>query len=70
MASNTTKDEYFTPERIAELQRDLLEHPIDPAYDELCEEFDNDDPDVAQQQCSRLAYSILKSLGKLPEGIE
>lgn len=70
MASIFTSDNYFSPERIAELQKMLLDHPIDPAYDKKCNEFDNDEPDVADQQISRAAYLILKKLGKLPEGVE
>lgn len=57
----------FTPEEIKELQNFLLENPIDPAYDEACEEF-NDSLDLVflRQLSARNAYDILESLGKLP----
>ena len=29
---------WLTPERIAEMQKWLLEHPIDHKYDKMCEE--------------------------------
>lgn len=70
MVSIFTNDGQFSPEYIEELQKRLLKHPINPAYDKKCNEFDNDEPDVADQQISRAAYLILKKLGKLPEGVE
>lgn len=70
MASPSTND-YFTPEKIAEMQSFLRENPIDPAYDELCGEFnDSLDPDFLLQCSVRVTYDLLKSIGKLPEGME
>lgn len=61
----------FTPEEIKELQKFLLENPIDPAYDEACEEFDDSlDPIFLRQLGARNAYDILESLGELPEELK
>lgn len=34
----------LTPERIAEMQKWLLEHPIDHEYDEMCDMLDSPAP--------------------------
>ncbi len=61
----------FTSEEIKELQNFLLENPIDPAYDEACEEFDDSlDPVFLRQLNARNAYDILESLGALPEELK
>ena len=57
----------ITKERIKELQDFLLENPIDPAYDEACEEFnDSLDQDFLRQLSARNAYDLLEALGELP----
>lgn len=61
-------NEYFTPKRIKELQQWLRDYPIDHQYDEECELFDGNAP--AEQQISRMSYSILKEIGKLPEDLQ
>ena len=58
----------LTPEHIAEMQNWLIEHPIDHSYDEMCNMLDSKAP--SEQLASRAAYSALKKLGKLPDGIE
>lgn len=59
---------FFTPERIAKMQKYVLEHPIDHSLDERCEYLDNDvDP---SQLATRGYYDVLKELGKLPPGVE
>lgn len=61
----------FTPERIAELQQLLREYPIDPAYDEVCEEFNDSLDSNFLLQCSvRITYNLLKSIERLPDGLE
>lgn len=59
---------WLTPERIAEMQKWLLEHPIDHQYDEMCKMLDSAAP--SEQLASRAAYTVLKQLGQLPPGIE
>ncbi len=61
-------DGWFTPEHIVELQKWLLEYPNDHEYDEMCDMLDSPAPPA--QLASRLAYDILKKLGKLPLGME
>ena len=57
--------------KLAEGQQVLLETPIDPAYDDICNSFyDGWDRTVHRQMYARDCYSILKELGKLPPGIE
>lgn len=56
---------WLTPERIAKMQKWLLEHPIDHKYDEMCDMLDS-----PAQLASRAAYNALKGIGKLPPGIE
>lgn len=55
---------WLTPERIAEMQEWLLEHPIDYEYDEMFDMLDSPAPPA--QLASRAAYSVLKEIGKLP----
>ena len=43
----------LTPERIAEMQKWLLEHPIDHEYDEMCDMLDSPAPPA--QLASRAA---------------
>lgn len=58
----------LTPERIAEMQKWLLEHPIDHEYDEMCDMLDRPAPPA--QLASRAAYNVLKEIGELPPGVE
>lgn len=70
MGSNSMSD-YPTQEQITQMQDFLLAHPIDRAYDEMCSEFnDSLEPNFLLQIAARAAYNTLKSLGRLPEGIE
>lgn len=55
----------LTPERIAELEKRLQEHPIDHRWDEAYETLDAYVP--PEERLSRNAYSLLKLLGELPE---
>ena len=56
---------------VREMQQVLLETPVDPAYDDICNSFyDGWDRTVHRQMYARDCYSILKELGKLPPGIE
>ena len=55
----------ITPQKVEEMRRFLLEHPLDPDYDENVIELDGDCS--ADQLRSRLYYAILKELGKLPK---
>lgn len=58
----------ITPEMIKEMQKFVLEHPIDHSLDEACKYYDGDvDP---LQLAARLDYQLLKQIGKLPEGVE
>ena len=59
--------EFFTPERIAKMQRYVLDHPIDHSLDEVCEHLDCTE---YEQMAARGYYDVLKSIGKLPVGIE
>ena len=45
---------WLTPERIAKMQKWLLEHPIDHKYDEMCDMLDS--PAPPEQLASRAAY--------------
>jgi len=56
---------WLTPERIAKMQKWLLEHPIDHKYDEMCDMLDSPAP---PEQLA--AYEALKEIGKIPPGIE
>lgn len=61
----------ITQEEIKKLQNFLLENPIDPAYDEACEEFnDSLDPNFLRQLGARNAYDLLESIGELPEELK
>ena len=51
---------WITPERIAKMQKWLLEHPIDHKYDEMCDMLDS--PAPPEQLASRCAYDALKKL--------
>lgn len=70
MVNNIMRDmvifmsDWLTQERITEMQKWLIEHPIDHSYDEACEAYDNDVP--PEQLASRCAYDALKGIGKLP----
>ena len=59
---------WLTQERIAEMQKWILEHPIDHKYDEMCKMLDS--PAPPEQLASRAAYKALNGIGKLPPGIE
>lgn len=56
--------DWLTRERIAEMQKWLIEHPIDHEYDEMCDMLDS--PALPEQLASRAAYEALKEIGKLP----
>ncbi len=58
----------LTPERIAKMQKWLLEHPIDHEYDEMCDMLDSPAPPA--QLASRAVYNVLKEIGELPPGVE
>lgn len=60
--------DWFTEERVTEMQKWLLEHPIDHKYDAMCRMLDS--PAPPEQLASRAAYKALKGIGKLPPGIE
>lgn len=58
----------LTPERIAKMQKYVLEHPIDHSVDAALEFFDNDvDP---EQVLVHMYHDILRDIGKLPPGVE
>ena len=57
----------YTEQDIIEVQQVLLETPIDPAYDDICNSFyDGWDRGVHRQMYVRDCYNILKELGRLP----
>lgn len=60
-------EKFFTPERIAKMQKYVLEHPIDHSLDEACEYYDCTE---YEQMAARGYYEVLRELGKLPPGIE
>ena len=60
-------EKLFTPERIARMQKYVLEHPIDHSLDEACQYFDCEE---YAQMATRGYGDILKELGKLPEGVK
>lgn len=60
--------DWFTEERVTEMQKWLLEHPIEHKYDEMCRMLDS--PAPPEQLASRAAYKALKGIGKLPQGME
>ena len=64
MVPNSTNKPSYTEQEIKEMQQVLLETPIDPAYDDICNSFyDGWDRTV---HC----YSILKELDRLPPNIK
>ena len=67
MGSDSSIHDVFTPEKIKKLQKDLLEEPIDPAWDHECECYDSQAP--LGQLHARFCYEILWELGELPEGV-
>ena len=57
--------------KLAEGQQVLLETPIDPAYDNICNSFyDGWDRTVHRQMYVRDCYSILKELDRLPPNMK
>ena len=69
MVPNSTNKPSYTEQEVREMQQVLLETPIDPAYDDICNSFyDGWDRTVHRQMYARDCYS--KELGKLPPGIE
>lgn len=73
-------EEYSHPENenglrpgfVEEMIQYILDHPIDPAYDEICgpdAHYDEDefDPVVCEQLLARDAYEALKREGALPD---
>lgn len=60
-------EKFFTPERIAKMQKYVLEHPIDHSLDDACKYFDCTE---YEQMAARGYYDVLKELGKLPPGVE
>lgn len=67
MVSNSIDWSYFTPEKISELQKFLLENPIDPAWDYECKCLDSQAPEG--QLAARTCYGILVELGELPKSV-
>ena len=55
----------ITPAEIEHMQQYLKEHPINHAYDEEAELFDNDVP--SSELAARTCYRLLEELGKLPD---
>ena len=71
MVPNSTNKPSYTEQEVREMQQVLLETPVDPAYDDICNSFyDGRDRTVHRQMYARDCYSILKELGRLPSGIE
>lgn len=71
MASSSMSSPFYTEEEIQEMQQALLETPIDPAYDDICNSFyDGWDRTVHRQMYVRDCYGILKELDKLPPNID
>lgn len=71
MELNSMSSPLYTEEEIQEMQQSLLETPIDPAYNDICESFYDDwDRTVILQMYSRECYSILKRLDRLPPNID
>lgn len=59
----------YTEQDIIEMQQVLLETPIDPTYDDICNSFyDGWDRVVHRQMYVRDCYNILKDLDRLPPG--
>ncbi len=71
MASSSMSSPLYTEEEIQEMQQILLETPIDPSYDEVCNSlYDGWDKKVLHQIAARGCYRALKELNRLPPGIE
>ena len=71
MASSSMSSPFYTEEDIQEMQQVLLETPIDPAYDNICNSFyDGWDRTVHRQMYVRDCYCILKELNRLPPNID
>ena len=69
----------LTPEHIAEMQKFILENPIDHSldkeYEEFCQSYvdliyELNHPEMLTQRITRDYYELLKEIGKLPDGIE
>mgnify|MGYP001130897874 CR=1 FL=1 len=61
-------EDVLKPGAVEEMIQNVRDHPIDPAYDEVCESaYDGTDPVVLAQIFSRLDYEILKEMGALPD---
>lgn len=71
MVSNSMNEHSYTEQEIKEMQQVLLETPIDPAYDNICNSFyDGWDRTVHRQMYVRDCYSILKELDQLPASMK
>ena len=71
MASSSMSSPFYTEEEIQEMQQILLETPIDPSYDEICDSLsDGWDKKVLQQMAARSCYRVLKGLDRLPPDID
>ena len=70
MVPNSMNEHSYTEQEIKEMQQVLLETPIDPKYDDVCNSFyDGWDRTVHRQMYARDCYSILKELGCLPSNM-
>lgn len=71
MVPNSMNEHSYTEQEIKEMQQVLLETPIDPAYDNICNSFyDGWDRTVHRQMYVRDCYSILKELDQLPDSMK
>ncbi len=71
MESSSMSSPLYTEEEIQEMQQILLETPIDPNYDEICDSlYDGWDKKVLQQIAARGCYRALKELDRLPSNID
>ena len=71
MASSSMNEPLYTEKEIQKMQQVLLETPIDPAYDDVCNSFyDGWDRTVHRQMYARDCYDILKELDRLPPNID
>ena len=71
MVPNSMNEHSYTEQEIKEMQQVLLETPIDPAYDNICNSFnDGWDRTVHPQMYVRDCYSILKELDQLPASMK
>lgn len=63
-------EDVLRPGAVEEMIQYILDHPIDPAYDEVYESaYDGTDPLVLAQIFSRLKYEVLKDIGALPDAL-